>query len=118
MSRVAHIALKQLGWGPVHLIAADGFFLRLLGMMAVPLVAPDGLPYALAFPHCRAVHTCFMRHHLDVAFVDAAGDVLTLHEGVPPWRFLSHPGAMLVLERISIKKKGCRSASLKASDGG
>lgn len=115
MSCPARVALERLGWRPAHLVVADGFLARLLGMAAMPAAAPDGLPYVLAFPRCRAVHTCFMRRALDVAFADGEGGVLALHGAVRPWRFLAHPDAVLVLERVAPGVREWDGARMRAA---
>lgn len=40
----------------------------------------------LLIPHCRSVHTCFMRGPIDLAFLDGQGRVVVLKEAVKPWR--------------------------------
>lgn len=95
-------ALQRLGWLPARLAVASSFRDRLLGIVG-PLArdAPGSAPVALAFPTCDAVHTCFMRQALDIAFIDAAGHVLEEHRSVSPWRFLRCRGAFAVLERVA-----------------
>lgn len=97
----ARSALEALGWRDSHLIMARSFGERLMGMLAVPPAALDGAPCVLAFPRCSSVHTCFMRSALDIAFIGPDGELLARYAAVPPWRLLSHPGAVLVLERVS-----------------
>lgn len=95
-------ALRELGWAPARLAVASGFRDRLLGIVG-PLARgePGSAPVALVFPSCDAVHTCFMRRALDIAFIDAEGHVLEEHRSVGPWRFLRCRGAFAVLERIA-----------------
>ena len=95
-------ALDELGWRPAELVVARGFAPRLLGMTVRDPVGRGGLPLVMAFPSCRSVHTCFMRYPLDIACVDVRGRVLALYEGVRPWRMVSCPGAVAVLERASL----------------
>ena len=94
-------ALDALGWSPVEFRVAESFGERLSGMIRLPPLAPNGLPYVLAFPDCPSVHTCAMAYPLDIAFIDRAGHVLQLHEGVAPWHFKSCPEAWATLERAS-----------------
>lgn len=94
--------LETLGWQPVHLVVAERFCDRLLGMTVRPPVTADGLPLAMAFPRCASVHTCFMHYPLDVAFIDGGGGILRVCEGVAPWRFLSCAGAFATLERAAL----------------
>lgn len=102
-------AATALGWDADAIEVAVSFVDRLLGMTARPPLTPDGALRILAFPSCRAVHTCFMRYPLDVAFIDGAGAVLVVHEGVAPWRFISHPAAAAVIERPSCAEGSLRS---------
>ncbi|WP_085831059.1 DUF192 domain-containing protein [Collinsella vaginalis] len=99
-------ALKNLGWTPARLIVATGFVDRLFGMAGRPTAAQEGKAVAMAFPRCRAVHTCFMRAPIDIAFIGADGEVLALHRSVPPWRFRSRRGAAAVLERFATQGEG------------
>ena len=102
-------ALETLGWSPVEFRVAQTFSERLSGMIRLSPLAPDGLPYVLAFPDCPSIHTCAMSYPLDIAFVDRSGRVLELHEGVPPWRFKSCPEAWAALERASVlEHERCR----------
>ena len=95
-------ALDALRWSPVEFRVAESFTDRLSGMIRLPPIAPNGLPYVLAFPDCTSVHTCAMPYPLDIAFIDRAGRVLALHENVQPWRFKSRPDAWATLERASV----------------
>lgn len=101
-------ALQELGWAPVRLVMAERFVPRLRGLTFLPRRVDSGDAdrgalvahgFAMGFPRCRAVHTCFMRRLLDVAFLDARGQVIEVYQAVGPWRFLSCPGATSVLER-------------------
>ena len=62
-----------------------GFFERMRG-----LLGRDSLPVGVVyvFPHCNAVHTVGMRFAIDIAFLDAEGNVVSFHENVPPGRWL------------------------------
>lgn len=94
--------LRELGWAPAHLVVAERFCDRLLGMTVRPPVTAGGLPLVMAFPRCASVHTCFMRYPLDVVFIGRGGGILRVCEGVVPWRLLSCAGAFAVLERASL----------------
>lgn len=103
-------ALRVLGWEPARLLVAEFFLQRLVGMLALdpyedakPADAGPSasLPVVMAFPRCSSVHTCFMRSPIDVAFIDRDGRVLSVCQGVPPWRIRSCRGAASVLERLS-----------------
>ena len=65
---------------------ADGFRLRLLGLMGQPALTLGLQPQALLLRHCRSVHTCFMRAPIDIAFLDANGWVVQTHDNVGAWR--------------------------------
>jgi uncharacterized membrane protein (UPF0127 family) len=47
-------------------------------------VFPDG--HAMVIAPSNAVHTCFMRFAIDLAFVDRQGRILKARAAVPPWR--------------------------------
>ncbi|WP_306792671.1 DUF192 domain-containing protein [Collinsella ureilytica] len=111
---VVEQALVCVGWEGSHLIVADTFFKRLFGMIfllksdrAVSGVASiassvSNALFVLAFPNCSAVHTCFMRSALDIAFFDIQGKLLRLEAAAQPWRFMTCAGSAFVLERFSI----------------
>ena len=96
-------AITELGWNRCQMTVARGFFRRLRGLTAYAGRATAGCDLVMVFPRCRSVHTCFMRHSIDVAFVRDGGVVLKVHETVPPWRFVSCPGAGFVVERLRIE---------------
>lgn len=95
-------AIDTLGWIPSQIEVADTFAVRLSGLISRSPLTGAGELRVLVFPECHAVHTCFMRYPLDIAFIDAWGNLLVLYQGVAPWRFLSHSDAVAVLERASV----------------
>ena len=95
-------ALNRLGWTPAEFVVAESFVVRLRGMLGRRPVAANGLPLVMAFPRCSSVHTCFMAYPIDIAFIDARGNILARYENVCPWCMCSCPGAWAVLERPSI----------------
>ena len=95
-------AVDSLGWDAEAVEVADTAIARLGGMIVRAPQDASGRMRVLAIPNCDAVHTCFMRYPIDIAFIDSSGFVLAMHPDVAPWRFLSHPGATAVLERASI----------------
>jgi len=61
---------------------AETFAARLVGLAGRKRI-PDG--YALVFPRCKSIHTCFMRVPIDAAYIDCAGAVLAC-ETIEPWK--------------------------------
>jgi uncharacterized membrane protein (UPF0127 family) len=47
---------------------------------------------------CSAVHTFGMAYPIDVLFCDAAGTILRIVPGLPPWRVARHAHAAAVWE--------------------
>ena len=93
--------LRVGGLSPIDAcLWAEGPLERMRG-----LLGRDGLPRgtAMAFPHCRAVHTVGMRFALDVAFLDREGRLLRVARGVRPGRLLVWGGwrARTVIEAES-----------------
>jgi uncharacterized protein len=74
---------------------ALGFRARLLGLA---FLGRDDAGPGLLIPRCAAVHTFGMRFPLDLYFLGTDGEILDLRRGVPPRRFVSHRGAVAVLE--------------------
>ncbi|AMY12259.1 hypothetical protein LuPra_05532 [Luteitalea pratensis] len=57
---------------------------------------PEGS--ALIIAPCQAVHTVGMRFAIDVVFVDRAGAVVKVRQGMVPWRFAVAPRAFAAIE--------------------
>lgn len=53
---------------------------------------------ALILEPCAAVHTAFMRFHIDVVFVNRGGYAVKIVEDVPPWRIALSARAHAVIE--------------------
>jgi uncharacterized membrane protein (UPF0127 family) len=68
---------------------------RLLGMALRRRPPPDT---GLLIPGCRSVHTFGMRFTLDLVWLDRAGRVLAVDEGVPPCRVRVRRDAFAVVE--------------------
>jgi uncharacterized protein len=68
---------------------------RLLGMALRRRPPPDT---GLLIPRCRSVHTFGMRFTLDLVWLDRAGRVLAVDEGVPPCRVRVRRDAFAVVE--------------------
>ena len=62
---------------------AATFLARGRGLMLAPPL-PDGS--GLIIEPCNSIHMFFMRYPLDVLFVDRAGGVTFMYEGIKPWR--------------------------------
>ena len=81
----------------VHAYVAAGFLPRLLGLMfRRDLQSGEGL----LITRCNAIHTCFMRFPIDVAFLDRDGAVVRIVRNIKPWRLFVFGGrnACQVLE--------------------
>ena len=75
---------------------ADSWWTRLRGMMGRPEPAEDE---GLLLDPCRAVHMYWMNYPLDVAFLDAEGQVVAVyHELAPSQRSKRHGAANRALE--------------------
>jgi uncharacterized protein len=74
---------------------ATGFRSRLLGLSRRER---ESAGPGLLIPHCASVHTFGMRFELDLYFLDAAGQVLSVRRGVPPRRVCWCRAASAVLE--------------------
>lgn len=75
---------------------ADRWWPRLRGMIGHP--EPTKGEGLLLSP-CQGVHMHWMRYPLDVAFVDADGEVVALYHGLRPWRFSkTHTKASCAIE--------------------
>jgi uncharacterized membrane protein (UPF0127 family) len=79
----------------VELRVATTWRRRLIGLSLRGRPPPG---HALLLPGCRCVHTCGMRFALDLVWLDAEGRVLSIDEGVRPWRMRSRRDAAAVLE--------------------
>jgi hypothetical protein len=53
---------------------------------------------AMIIAPCSAVHTCFMRFPIDVAFVARDGRLIKMRTAVAPWRITGAFGAFAVIE--------------------
>lgn len=70
----------------LRLRLAARFFARLRGLIGRPPLAAAPTPEALLITRCPSVHTLFMRHTIDVAYLDAHGCVVRCVERLRPWR--------------------------------
>jgi uncharacterized membrane protein (UPF0127 family) len=102
----------------VEILVARSLRARLFGLAFRP-AGP-----ALLIPRCRSVHTFGMRFPLDLVWLDRAGRVLRVDEGVPPNRVRSRLDAAAVLEvppgrgfgMISAMAEGQRNRFIEALD--
>lgn len=74
---------------------AVGLGSRLLGLA---LLDRGRAGPGLLIPRCRSVHTFGMRFRLDIHFLDAGGDSVSIHRGVPPNRIVWDRRAAAALE--------------------
>lgn len=65
---------------------ADGFFLRLRGLMGREML-PDTT--GLLLIPCDSVHMCFMRFPIDVVYLDKEFTILKIVKNLKPWTGLS-----------------------------
>lgn len=66
-----------------RIVVAGGFWQRFKGLMLSAPLADDA---AFLIRRCSSVHTFFMRHALDLAYLDQDGQIVKLERNVPPWR--------------------------------
>ncbi len=78
----------------MEITSAKSFYPRLIGLLNRKSLSPDEGIY---FPHCNAVHTCFMRFPIMVVFCQS-GRIIQLNPYVKPWRFLRCAAADSVFE--------------------
>ena len=68
---------------------------RLLGLA---MLRPERAGEGLLIPRCRSIHTFGMRFPLDVTFLDAEGDVISVRARIPRRRIVREARADSVLE--------------------
>jgi uncharacterized protein len=61
---------------------------------------------ALMLEPCAAVHTAFMRFHIDLVFVDREGYAVKIVEDLPPWRVAISTRAHAVIEMAAGSLRG------------
>jgi len=66
----------------------------------------DEVGSGLLIPHCAAVHTFGMRFPLDLVFLDAEDELLSVRRALPPRRFARDRRASAVLELPSQAGEG------------
>jgi uncharacterized membrane protein (UPF0127 family) len=78
----------------IPVVTADACLTRLRGF-----IGARQRGYALFFPACTSIHTCFMGFPLSVVFLDCRNRVVRVIPELKPWRFvLPVPAAAAVLE--------------------
>ena len=78
-----------------NLEVARGFWKRFRGLMGKTYIPVE---YALAFPQCSSIHTCFMRIPIDVIYLNVRGECIGV-ETLEPWRLGHAPeGTETVVE--------------------
>lgn len=86
----------------MKIVPAMSFCSRLVGLLMRKQLSQDEGIY---FPHCNAVHTCFMRFPIMVVFC-RSGKIVQCHSYVKPWRFLRCAAADSVFEFAVQKNRG------------
>jgi len=71
-----------------HVRVAERWWFRLRGMIGHPEPARGE---GLLIRPCEGVHMHWMRYPLDIVFLDDAGLIIALYQGLRPWRFSSTP---------------------------
>ncbi|MGV7209602.1 DUF192 domain-containing protein [Oxalobacteraceae bacterium A2-2] len=82
----------------LRITIARSFLQRLVGLLGRRALAPDE---ALLLLPCSNIHTAWMRFAIDVVFLDRDGAILSVSEGVPPWRAAALRRAHSCLELAS-----------------
>jgi uncharacterized protein len=77
---------------------ATSFLARAKGLLGRKTLAAD---QALLIKPCSAVHTCGMQFPIDVIFLNADGQILSIHHAVKAWTGASSRGASAALELAS-----------------
>ena len=62
--------------------------------------APAAVEIVMCFPRCSSVHTYFMRHAIDVVFLNREGAVLQYEHAVSPGKVCTCRQAWVVIERL------------------
>ena len=90
-------AVMRDGGGTVleHVRVAVSIWARFRGLMLRRALASDE---GLLIPHCRSVHTCFMRFPIDVVYLSRQGTVMKIVDAMKPYRVSSCRKADSVLE--------------------
>lgn len=76
-------AVYRMRKSNLHIIHAERWHQRLLGLMFRRALAPD---QGMLLSPCASVHTAFMRFAIDVVYMDAHWRVLRIDASLPPWR--------------------------------
>src|SRR5687768_8332600 len=84
--------------GDLLIVAANTPYARLMGLTLMREI-PEG--WALWLPRCRSVHTFGMRFALDLLWLDAEGNLVSVHSDVRPRRMRSCVRARSVVEARS-----------------
>lgn len=103
----AEETFQKRGLPPNHAIEAGRvvFATRLTSRLRGLLLSMPSDDSMLLLP-CHDIHTFGMSYAIDVAFLDSRGTVLQARRDVLPNKRLRQPGAVAVLERRAIPRKG------------
>jgi uncharacterized protein len=84
---------------------AKGLLERLAGLLGKSAI-PKG--YAMYFPSCNSIHTCFMKIPIDVIMLDINGRVVFMRGDLRPWKT-----AVCLLAKDTIEMNAGSIAGLK-----
>ena len=93
--KVASIRADDRGVVCESCAVANNPLTRMRGLLGRRSLAPGE---GMLFPGTGAVHTMFMRFPIDVVFLDAGLEVMSVRASVPMWRAVKQRGAHSTLE--------------------
>ncbi|HEX7025813.1 MAG TPA: DUF192 domain-containing protein [Gammaproteobacteria bacterium] len=77
-------------------VLKTGYVLERMRILLLPKPLQPGV--AMLIDRCDSVHTCGIRHPLDLAFMDRSGAVRRLVQDLKPWRVAACSAAYMTLE--------------------
>lgn len=95
----------------IQMRAADTFSTRLVGLIGKAALAEG---HGLLITKCSSVHTCFMRHTIDVVYLDAQGRIVKCVERMRPWRFSR--GGMRAAHTLELAAGAIEALGLSTGD--
>lgn len=64
----------------------NSFKERFIGLMFKKEINDDYL-----FPHCRSIHTFFMKSNIDILAIDKEGKIIKIYRDIPPNKIILAP---------------------------